>query len=64
VACRDGTHPRDDYPLSPSGVSDACLSLSRLAYLMEPDPSSSFPRVEIEEGSCGAAFGKRIRERS
>jgi hypothetical protein len=36
-------------------VSGACLSPSGLACLMEPDPSSSFPGVKIEEGSCDAA---------
>jgi hypothetical protein len=58
--CRDGACPQDSYPLSLGGVSGACLSLSGLAYLMEPDPSSSFSGVETEEGSCGAA--KRAAE--
>jgi hypothetical protein len=43
---RDGVCPKkgDSYPFSPSGVSGACLSLSGLAYLMEPDFSPLPPR--------------------
>jgi hypothetical protein len=43
-ACRDDACPRDSCPLSPDGVSGACLSLSRQAYLMQPDLPFSLPK--------------------
>jgi hypothetical protein len=41
-------------PLSPGGVSDACMPWSEHAYFVELGPSPSVPGVGSEERSCGA----------
>jgi hypothetical protein len=46
----------DSCPLSPSGVSEACLLLSEQAYLVELDLSLFLPEVRTKERSCGAGL--------